>query len=116
MNIDAWQRYANCWSAPAAERNRRLDEEVSRDVHYRDPNMEVSGIDGLASYMSGFQQALPGHRFEIRSVMAHHARSLARWQQVDQQGNPVAEGASFAAHDEQGRFCDITGFFPVAGA
>jgi hypothetical protein len=114
MNVKLWQAYASCWSAPAAERETQLARLLVEEVRYRDPNAEVEGRGGLSKYMAGFQQALPGHRFEIRSVDAHHGRSLARWRQLDSSGTPVADGMSFAVHDEDGRFREVTGFFPVA--
>jgi SnoaL-like domain len=111
MNLDHWQHYATCWSAPAEMRVTELPKRVAATVLYRDPQSETAGIDGLDAYMAGFQTAFPGHRFEIISVEAHHNRSLARWHQVDGDGAVVMAGASAAAHDADGRMVDITGYF-----
>jgi predicted ester cyclase len=114
MNIEDWRTYARCWSASDIDRASCLNPQVSDDVQYRDPNIEVRSRDELSSYMAGFQSAFPGHRFEIDSVAAHHNRSVARWRQVDGAGCVVWEGISFAAHGDDGRFRDITGFFVPA--
>jgi hypothetical protein len=111
MNIEHWQHYASCWSARSDDRAAELPARVSVDVVYRDPQTETSGIEGLDAYMAGFQSAFPGHRFEITSVAAHHGRSLAQWNQVSPEGVVVTTGASAAAHDDEGRMREITGFF-----
>jgi SnoaL-like domain len=116
MNAETWKLYAKCWSQTEEERVAALAQRVADDVRYRDPNVEVAGRDALSAYMAGFQKAFPGHRFEIREVMMHHGRSAAVWRRLDPAGNPVHDGVSFAAHDEQGRLRDIIGFFGAASA
>ncbi|WP_408649636.1 TetR/AcrR family transcriptional regulator [Kitasatospora sp. CMC57] len=70
----------------------------------------VSSLTELAAYMGGFVEAFPGHRFRIDEVLGHHDRSLARWTQLDEQGNPAMTGVSTAVHRD-GRLADVTGFF-----
>ena len=115
MNVEIWQDYASCWSVSDAQRSALLPAAVAPGVQYRDPNAEVRGVAELAGYMADFQRAMPGHRFAIRGVEAHHRRSLARWQQLDAAGRAVADGISYAIHDEQGKLADITGFFAARG-
>lgn len=111
--LELWSEYAGCWSAPPEVRSTTLARCATADVTYRDPGTEVRGLDGLAGYMAVFSAAFPGHRFEITAVEAHHDRSLARWRQLDAEGQPVALGISAAAHQPDGRLVDIAGFFPV---
>jgi hypothetical protein len=106
-----WQSYSTCWSTPEGERSQTLARRVSSDVQYRDPNVEVAGIDALSKYMDGFQRQFPGHRFQIADVVEHHGRSCARWRHLDAAGQVRGEGVSFAQHDAEGRLRDITGFF-----
>ena len=110
---ELWRGYAETWSAPESDRSRRLLGQVAEHVCYRDPQAEVKGLDGLSSYMGGFQSTFPGHRFEIIEVIAHHGRSLARWRLLDAEGKVAWAGTSSAVHDQTGRLLEITGFFPV---
>ena len=105
-----WTNYAACWSADPDERLAALGEVAVDDVAYRDPGTEVSGRSELAAYMTGFAGAFPGHRFRIDEVLDHHDRSLARWTQLGESGEPAMAGVSTALHRD-GRLADITGFF-----
>jgi hypothetical protein len=105
-----WDAYAACWSAEPGERMAALAAVATDGIAYRDPATEVGGHSDLAAYMSGFAGACPGHRFRIDDVLAHHGRSLARWTQLDENGNAVMAGVSVALHHDA-RFADVTGFF-----
>ncbi|MCX5208121.1 nuclear transport factor 2 family protein [Kitasatospora sp. NBC_00240] len=105
-----WENYAACWSADPGERPAALGAVAVEDVTYRDPGTEVGGLTELAAYMAGFAGAFPGHRFRIDEVLEHHDRSLARWTQLGEQGEPAMAGVSTALHRD-GRLADITGFF-----
>jgi hypothetical protein len=106
-----WRRYAACWSLPALERAAELPACVVDDVSYLDPRAPAAGLDGLAAYMEGFAQSLPGARFEIIEVLDHHDRSLARWRLRGRDGGVVQTGTSTAVHAADGRLATITGFF-----
>ncbi|MBT2454806.1 nuclear transport factor 2 family protein [Streptomyces sp. ISL-86] len=105
-----WTNYAACWSADPGGRLAALRRVAVEDVAYRDPGTEVGGLTELAAYMAGFTGAFPGHRFRIDEVLEHHDRSLARWTQLGEQGEPAMAGVSTALHRD-GRLADITGFF-----
>ncbi|MFJ9020529.1 nuclear transport factor 2 family protein [Streptomyces sp. NPDC102259] len=105
-----WENYAACWSIDPGERLTALDAVAVKDVAYRDPGTEVGGLTELAAYMTGFAGAFPGHRFRIDQVLDHHDRSLARWTQLGEHGEPAMAGVSTALHRD-GRLADITGFF-----
>lgn len=110
MILETWKTYARCWSATEVDRASLLPEQVSPDVRYRDPNVEVKGIEALATSMAGFQKTMPGHGFQIQTVEAHHGRSLARWSLVNATGQRIADGVSYAVHDTNGRLSEIAGF------
>lgn len=105
-----WENYSACWSAGPAERLDALAMVAAEEIAYRDPGIEVSSRAELATYMQGFADAFPGHRFRIDDVLTHHDRSLAWWTQVSASGDPVASGVSTARHDGD-RLADVTGFF-----
>lgn len=105
-----WTNYAACWSADPSQRLAALRTVAVEDVTYRDPGTEVGGLTELAAYMTGFAGAFPHHQFRIDEVLEHHDRSLARWTQLSEQGQPAMTGVSTALHRD-GRLADITGFF-----
>lgn len=111
-----WRRYAACWSLSASARAVELSACVIDDVTYLDPQTPATGLDGLANYMEGFAQSLPGAGFEIIQVLNHHDRSLARWQLRSRAGAVVQTGTSMAVHAADGRLATITGFFDDSSA
>ncbi len=111
-----WPRYARIWSADPALRQDELQTCLAADAAYCDPNGPLDGPAALSDYMGGFQQSLPGARFEILQVIAHNGRSLARWALRGADGTVLQLGASFATHDAEGRLQTISGFFPLGAA
>ena len=63
--------------------------------------------------MGEFQNAVPGGRFEITSVIDHHGRMLAHWMLRSAHGDELQAGASYALASEDGRLLSINGFFPL---
>lgn len=117
MDAEAlWPRYAKIWSSDPTVRESELRDCLADEATYCDPNGPLSGRAALSDYMGGFQQSLPGGRFEIIQVVAHNGRSLARWALLGADEAILQLGASFALHDEQGRLRSISGFFPLTGS
>ena len=117
MSAEAlWRRYAIIWSSELARRKSELGECLADDATYCDPVSELSGREALSEYMGGFQEQVPGGRFEILQVIDHHDRSLARWALLNGEGATLQLGASFATHDARGRLKAISGFFPLAAS
>ena len=106
-----WQRYADLWSTGAAHDSPEFEACLADACRYCDPNGPVDGRPALADYMAGFRQAMPGTRFVIGAVAAHHGRTLSDWTLRRADGAVLQTGRSFATHDARGRLRDITGFF-----
>lgn len=112
MDIEQlWRCYAKTWSDPPAERATGLATVVDDHVSYTDPHGPVDGVDCLSDYMAAFQQNVPGAHFRIRTVLAHHSRSLARWDLLGSDGSVLQAGTSVGTHADDGRLQTITGFF-----
>lgn len=117
MNAETlWYRYAKIWSSDAAMRESELQDCLADNATYCDPGNELSGRAALSDLMGGFQNQVPGGRFEILQVIDHHDRSLARWALLNGDGVNLQHGASFATHDDKGRLKSINGFFPLASS
>ena len=110
-----WDRYAATWSLDDKAREGELSACVAGDVIYCDPNGVLQGRESLSAYMADFQASVPGAVFEIRSVLNHHDRSLARWTLHGPDGRALQAGTSFGSHTDDGRLQAISGFFEPAG-
>lgn len=112
MTIDAlWHRYSAIWSKSEDERAVELDACLAPEASYCDPNGRINGRAALSAYMGGFQESVPGGRFEIRSVLHHAGGSLADWALIGPDGGVKQTGTSFATLSEQGQLLSINGFF-----
>lgn len=108
-----WDRYAATWSKPEGERLEELQACVVDGVVNCDPRSLAEGCAALSDYMGEFQNALPGGRFEITSVIDHHGRMLAHWTLRSANGDELQAGASYALVSGDGRLLSISGFFPL---
>lgn len=110
---ELWHRYSAIWSAPADVRSDELAACLADAATYCDPNGLVEGREALSDYMSGFQDSAPGSTFQIKTVLGHNGRSLAKWQMIGPDGSALQDGTSFAELSADGRLKTITGFFPT---
>ncbi|HST84559.1 MAG TPA: nuclear transport factor 2 family protein [Kineosporiaceae bacterium] len=106
-----WNRYAATWSLAADDRGEELAACLSDDVTYCDPQGLVAGRPALSDYMGQFQNAFPGTRFQIESVLQHHDRTLASWTLRGAEDQLFQQGTSYAVVAADGRLSAITGFF-----
>jgi putative intracellular protease/amidase len=61
--------------------------------------------------MAAFSDELPGHRFVIDRVAAHHQRSIAHWTLRAPDDGTVMTGTSAGTHADDGYLVVINGFF-----
>ena len=106
-----WQRYASIWSSELAVRATELEACLADGCSYCDINGRIEGREALSDYMGEFQQRVKDGKFEIRSVIHHHDRTLAEWKLVGPDGAVLQTGRSFATVASDGRLMNITGFF-----
>jgi len=107
-----WDEYASAWSTRDGKtREAILEKRLAPDVQYVDPNAETLGYARISAYMADFQRELPGRRFVISDVIAHHDRCLAHWTMQNEESKVEMEGASFAEISPDGRLRRIYGFF-----
>jgi SnoaL-like domain len=91
-----WERYVSAWKAQAAEaKHAALQASVVADCTYRDPLAVTQGHRELVEYMLGFHQQVPGGYFETVYFLAHHDRSIARWNMRDGRDAIIGEGMSY---------------------
>jgi hypothetical protein len=109
---EVWERYTEAWGAESVEQKRELFETcLAPGCVYTDPTAVVKGWDALLEYMVGFHQQTPGGHFVTQEFMAHHGRSVSRWQMRGRDGTKLGDGISYAEYDDNGMLVAMTGFF-----
>ncbi len=107
-----WEQYVSAWKATAAaDKHAALAGSVDPTCIYRDPLVCAEGHEALVEYMLGLHQQLPGAHFETTYFLAHHDRSIAKWNMRDGGGAIVGEGVSYGEYAAAGRLVAMTGFF-----
>ncbi len=112
---EIWETYASAWGATErADKLAALDRSVGQRAVYCDPAAECRGHDELVNYMLEFHKQVPGGHFETTYFLAHHGRSIAKWNMMGGAGEKVGEGVSYGEYDNDGALVAMTGFFEVA--
>jgi hypothetical protein len=111
---DTWETYVSAWRIPSVDEKRRiLQQAVADSGEYRDPLAETKGHDQLIGYMVAFHEQAPGAYFTTTYFLAHHDRSVARWNMVDGEGNVLGDGITYGQYGGDGKLVAMTGFFEV---
>lgn len=107
-----WETYVSAWRATSAsEKRTTLRQSVAETCAYRDPLTEAKGHEQLIGYMLDFHTQVPGGHFVTNYFLAHHDRSIAKWNLVDGGGNVIGDGVSYAEYGSDGKLVAMTGFF-----
>ncbi len=48
--------------------------------------------------MIDFHKQVPGDHFETTYFLAHHGRSIARWNMLDRSGHKISDGVSYGEY------------------
>ena len=112
-----WEQYAAAWKATTREaKQAALAASTAATVTYRDPLAMAEGHTALVDYMTAFHAQVPGGWFATTYFLAHHDRSLAKWNMVDAGGTVIGTGVSYGEYDPRGQLVAIAGFFDVPPA
>ena len=110
-----WERYVAAWKESSMDgKLAALRESVEPNCTYRDPLMVADGHVQLVDYMLNFHQQIPGGHFVTTYFLAHHDRSIAKWNMLDGAGNITGDGATFGEYNERGLLVAMTGFFETS--
>jgi len=107
-----WETYTQSWKAKGREAKLALfADSLNDDCEYRDPTIHTKGWEELAQNMANFHEQIPGGHFVTTWFLAHHGRSIAKWNMCDEAGTKLSEGVSYGEYDAYGRLLSMTGFF-----
>lgn len=108
---EIWDIYRACWNEKdAIARSEKLQNILTDDFEYRDPNFEIAGYAELSDYMKEFQEQFEGASFITTEISTHHNRSLIHWNMLGDNKEVLSNGTSFVLC-ENNRLKQITGFF-----
>ena len=109
-----WDTYATAWRATTvAAKQAALDASTTPTCCYRDPLTSLVGHAALVDSMLAFHERFPGAHFVTTYFLAHHDRSIARWNMVGSDGAVLGDGVSYGEYGADGRLTAMTGFFDV---
>lgn len=107
-----WETYTAAWKPENAPERRSLFEQtLSADCEYRDPLVHAAGWDALDAYMQDFQRQVPGGHFVTTWFLAHHGRSIAKWEMRGADAAVLGHGVSYAEYAGDGKLRAMNGFF-----
>jgi hypothetical protein len=112
-----WETYVSAWKELSPETKRAaLHASTDPQCVYRDPLEQTNGHETLVDYMLHFHQQIPGGFFETTYFLAHHNRSIARWNMRAGDGTILGDGISYGEYSQDGRLVTMTGFFETPRA
>ena len=108
----AWQRYCTAWTAiPTQQRQQLLEQSVTPTIHYTDKLTDSTGYDTLTRHIELFQTHATGASFITKQLSLHHRYGRAEYTCVDAGGKAVLDGVDFIEFADDGRICNIVGFY-----
>ncbi len=112
-----WDLYTSAWKATSAQAKfDALRASTSATCEYCDPLAHTTGQSALVDYMLSFHTQMPGGYFETTWFLAHHNRSISKWNMCAGDGTIVGEGVSYGEYDAQGKLQSMNGFFETPQA
>ena len=107
-----WEQYVASWKVETREEKLALFNQcLDKTCHYTDPVVAIAGWDDLLQYMLDFHQQIPGGHFVTRYFLAHHQKSIARWEMRNGENALLGEGVSYGEYNDNGKLVTMTGFF-----
>ena len=108
----AFDHMLAAWNEPDASKVRgHLEQALAPDVHFIDPSIDVTGIDGFEANVHEVHGRLPGAVYSRTSgVDAHHNLYRYAWA-IHRNGELVLPGFDVVEADANGRVARVLGFF-----
>ncbi|MBL1240804.1 MAG: nuclear transport factor 2 family protein [OCS116 cluster bacterium] len=109
---NTWETYTSAWKAETAQQKLEIFKQcLATDATYTDPLVVTKGWDELTEYMLEFHQQIPGGYFDTHYFLAHHDKSIAKWDMKTGDGTKIGEGISYGHYNADGKLIAMTGFY-----
>ena len=107
-----WETYTSAWKVETVEQKLEIFKHcLAQDAIYTDPLAQTHGWDELTAYMLEFHQQIAGGYFETNYFLAHHDKSIAKWDMKAANGTIIGEGISYGQYNANGKLVAMTGFY-----
>lgn len=107
-----WETYTRSWNvASRAEKRALFGKSLDPACVYNDPRVRTEGWDELEAYMLDFHRRIPGAHFVTAYFLAHHNKSIARWEMRNAENVLLGDGISYGEYNDNGNLVCMTGFF-----
>lgn len=107
-----WETYTSAWKAEtAAQKHEIFKHCLAPEAVYTDPLALTKGWGELTEYMLEFHQQIAGGHFVTNYFLAHHDKSIAKWDMLTGDGTKVGEGISYGHYNAEGKLTAMTGFY-----
>ena len=107
-----WETYTRSWNATnPAEKRLLFGKSLDPACEYNDPLIKTKGWDELEVYMLDFHRQVPGGHFVTIYFLAHHDKSIARWEMRNAENVLLGDGISYGEYNDKGNLVCMTGFF-----
>jgi hypothetical protein len=104
--------YADAWNeTDAAVRAALLADAVDEAVVYRDPSVELAGVDALSDHIAATQGMLGGAQLSLTSAVDAHGPVMRYTWRIGDAPTPLVSGLDMAVVGDDGRLVEIVGFF-----
>lgn len=112
-----WETYASAWKAETVAQKLAIFEQcLTEDCTYTDPLAQTKGWVELSAYMLDFHKQIPGGHFVSTYFLAHHGKSIVKWDMCAGDGSKVGEGISYGQYNADGKLVAMTGFYETPEA
>lgn len=111
---EIWETYVQSWKVESAEEKHALLKKcMASNSQYCDPAITTNNKEELVNYMLDFHQQIPGGHFVTQYFLAHHNKSIARWEMRNANNDLLGDGISYAEYNDDGMLISETGFFEL---
>jgi hypothetical protein len=107
-----WDIYTESWKAETREEKMELfSMSLATGCRYTDPTAQDEGWEELADNMLGFHTQIPGGHFVTTFFLAHHDKSITKWEMRNSNDEFLGDGISYGEYNSAGKLTSMTGFF-----
>ena len=110
------EKMMQVWNTPEpAVRERLVDEAMEHNVHFADPNHNISGRKAFLAMVHQVQKQIPGAKYAQNSAIDVQNNFCRYHWKIDREGQRIINGFDTVEVNDAGRIVKVIGFFgPLA--
>lgn len=109
---EVWDQYVSSWKLRSpSDKMASFENCLAHSCQYIDPFVKTKGWEELTQYMLNFHEQIPNTHFVTTDFLAHHDKSVAKWEMTNDAGVVLSDGISYAEYNDDGKLTSIIGFY-----